>query len=533
MSNVTLAGAVLTGTNGVIAGALNWTSGYFALGSTLTVATNGTVILEGVTGNVYDVEGILTNAGTIELVSGNLRLNSGNVAGQGQLINLSGAVLDITTNVSIDDVNGDELLSNEGTVEKSGGTGISVISSMLNNNGLVEVLAGTLNLAGLGTGNGVFETGTRATLTLSGGYTANSGSQFVGSGINELTGGTLTLNGDVTGTDLVLGAGTCVLNGAVSNLTLAGASLGGNNGVISGLLTWSSGTLAIGSILTVATNGALVLDGVSGNSYTMYGILTNAGTFKLASGNLQLAGSCDGGFGEVVNLPDAIINLATNVSILGACGNELLINEGVLEKTGGTGTSTINPVFINSGLVKAVTGNLSLNGSYVFIGGELDCGISGPTNFGSIHFAGSAPLNGLGLNVYLENAFLPADGDSFAVVTYGSEAGAFATTNLPNIGSWQATYGSSAFTLTALSVRPNLIPSLYTNGEPDELPQLLLQFTGNTNVNYTVLASTNLALPFSNWTVLGAPLLLSSNLYLFIDSESPNIPTRFYIMRSP
>jgi Concanavalin A-like lectin/glucanases superfamily/Regulator of chromosome condensation (RCC1) repeat/Domain of unknown function (DUF5011) len=63
--------------------------------------------------------------------------------------------------------------------------------------------------------------------------------------------------------------------------------------------------------------------------------------------------------------------------------------------------------------------------------------------------------------------------------------------------------------------------------------QYALQFTGNTNAGYTVLATTNMAVPLEDWTVLGSAILTSNNLFQFIDTNSANVPDRFYMLRSP
>ena len=339
-SNLTLAGASLAGTNGVIAGLLTWTSGGIASGSTLTVGTNGLLVLAGNSAGDYDIYGTLTNAGTVRLVSGNLQL----WCNPGQLINLPGALVDITTNNTIDHGCGGELLVNYGTVRKSGGTGASTINCVLNNFGLIDVQTGTVNINGGDTANsvGVFQTEAGAALDFVNNFTANSGVQFTGAGTNLLTGGTFTLNGLVT----------------FSNLTLAGASLAGTNGVIAGLLTWTSGGIASGSTLTVGTNGLLVLAGNSAGDYTLYGILTNAGTVRLVSGNLQLW--CNPG--QLINLPGALVDITTNNSIDHGCGGELLVNYGTVRKSGGTGTSTINPVLNNFGLIDVQTGTVNIYG---------------------------------------------------------------------------------------------------------------------------------------------------------------------------
>jgi len=58
-------------------------------------------------------------------------------------------------------------------------------------------------------------------------------------------------------------------------------------------------------------------------------------------------------------------------------------------------------------------------------------------------------------------------------------------------------------------------------------------FTNATPVNFTVLASTNVALPTSNWTVLGSATVISPGVYQFTDALGTNFPQRFYRVRSP
>jgi hypothetical protein len=359
-------------------------------------------VLAGGNGNDYSMAGILTNAGTVQLLSGNLELST--YGGPGEFVNLSGALVDIELNVSIDSFNwsGNPLLVNYGTVEKTGGTGTSTISPMFDNFGALDVQTGTVSINGGGSGNGVFEADAGATLEFGGSYTANNGSQFIGVGTNLMSSGTFTLNGTITS----------------ANAVLAGASLAGTNGVIAGILTWTSGSIAGGSTLTIATNGVLVLAGGNGNDYSMAGILTNAGTVQLLSGNLEL--STYGGPGEFVNLSGALVDIASNVSIdsYNWSGSPLLVNYGTVEKTGGTGTSTINPNLDNSGLLDVQSGTVDLNGSHGLSGGTLNFGISSATNYGVVSLSGSAQLTG-SISANLEGMYVPGTGAWFWVVSFG------------------------------------------------------------------------------------------------------------------
>ena len=120
---------------------------------------------------------------------------------------------------------------------------------------------------------------------------------------------TVTLDASATVNSLALGgaSGQQTLANSSYTLTLNQASVINTNGVFSlgggamagtGLLTiqgqfmWNGGQINAGSVVTVATNGLLVLTG--GNGHTFYGILTNAGTIQLPNGggDLNLYGSC-------------------------------------------------------------------------------------------------------------------------------------------------------------------------------------------------------------------------------------------------
>ena len=60
-----------------------------------------------------------------------------------------------------------------------------------------------------------------------------------------------------------------------------------------------------------------------------------------------------------------------------------------------------------------------------------------------------------------------------------------------------------------------------------------LSFTNLSGLPFTVLGSTNVALPVAQWTVLGAPVENPPGRYQFTDSQATNNPTRFYRVRSP
>jgi hypothetical protein len=74
--------------------------------------------------------------------------------------------------------------------------------------------------------------------------------------------------------------------------------------------------------------------------------------------------------------------------------------------------------------------------------------------------------------------------------------------------------------------RPHLIPSRLTNGNYQ------ITFTNGSNAFFSVYSSTNVALPGTNWTLLGAPTQTTPGHYQFIDTHPTN-KFRAYRVSSP
>jgi hypothetical protein len=62
---------------------------------------------------------------------------------------------------------------------------------------------------------------------------------------------------------------------------------------------------------------------------------------------------------------------------------------------------------------------------------------------------------------------------------------------------------------------------------------LQLTFNAQPGQSYRVLASSNLGLPLSQWTVLTNLIFGPSGTATFIDSSTTNLPLRFYQIGSP
>jgi hypothetical protein len=58
-------------------------------------------------------------------------------------------------------------------------------------------------------------------------------------------------------------------------------------------------------------------------------------------------------------------------------------------------------------------------------------------------------------------------------------------------------------------------------------------FTGTPGASFIALATTNLSVNLSNWTLLGAPTEIAPGQFQFTDPQAPSHPQRFYRVRSP
>ena len=77
-------------------------------------------------------------------------------------------------------------------------------------------------------------------------------------------------------------------------------------------------------------------------------------------------------------------------------------------------------------------------------------------------------------------------------------------------------------------------PPLLTGLAKSECGSLQFAFTDSTpGVTFTVFTTTNLALPPSNWTVLGVPIEIAPGQFQFTDAQATNSPQRFYRVTSP
>ena len=222
------------------------------------------------------------------------------------------------------------------------------------------------------------------------------------------------------------------------------------------------------------------------------------------AGNLALAGGGGISSGGVVNLIQSTVSANTAGNFAGGFHN------------GGT-------LFIYNSIVAG--NSLIVQGGSV----DLDSTYNGVMN----QIGGSVQLAGLGYYGGATPTMPPLPGSS--LINAGDST--FAPYSTDQRG-FSRTVGGQA-DLGAVEVQspatfPPVLGNITRSGGGSGASALQFTFTNTPHADFTVLTSTNLALPLANWTVLGEVMQVSPGRYEFTDPQAAtNHPGRFYRIRSP
>jgi hypothetical protein len=489
-TNVQMVGGSLTGTN-VFTNGFNWAGGDWNTASPVTITPNTLLLL--MTGTTHQMANtILTNNGTVAW-------SGGGIAGggiPGTLIYNNG-LWDSQEDLGMYGGYGGNsiVFNNAGTFRKSAGTGQTVFGFngvFLNNTGNLDAQTGVIALDA----GGNFTGGTATNLA----------------GIVQLAGGMFNINGTITTT----------------NVQMVGGSLTGTNVFTNGF-NWAGGDWNTASPVTIAPNTLLLMTG--GGYHAMENtLLTNNGTVAWSAGDIT-----GGGAPGTLIYNNGLWDSQGDLGMYGGYGGNSIVfnNAGTFRKSAGTGQTVFayNGVFLNNtGNLDAQTGVIALASGGNFTGGTLNFGLNSSNNYGQISFSGAMALTGT-VSANLNNGFIPAASNSFSVLSYGSETGSFSSTVLPPGSVWTSLYGATTYTITVVSNLPagpiNNLVAKWQSG------QALLQFSGASNASYTVLSTTNLTVPRTNWNTLGQAAQQSGGIFQYLDNQTPGYPQRFYQIRSP
>ncbi|MBI4693232.1 MAG: hypothetical protein HY749_04345, partial [Gammaproteobacteria bacterium] len=381
-----------------LSGLGTWSGGNLGTGTgTFDVLSGGE--LDVTTAGLKNVNGgytlATTGTGVLKLVSGGFSLAGGTVTNAG--------TLDFVSDWSIAANGGTNLLTNTGTMLKSGGPTYSAIGVPIADvNGTWSASSGAFGLDGGGTGAGTFAIASNAVDFRSGTFTLNS---LVNAANWWISGGNMTINGTASvpgGTTLKLSAGSLGGSGAI---TVGGIALwdGGNfGGGIGSLTTTGGGTLTVGTPAALKN----VIGGYTLATTSTGNLVVNA-NFSLAGGNVVNAGTLD---------------LAGDFGIAPNGGTNSLANSGTILKSAGTGTSALGvPVTSNTGTIRIETGTIAATGANAANAGVIDVwngavfqtsGSFGNGPAGTLRGSGTVDV-GLG-NTLTNNGTLAPDSDLVA-----------------------------------------------------------------------------------------------------------------------
>lgn len=350
------------------------------------------------------------------------------------------------------------------------------------------------------TGNGTNAVTLNAINTHTGGTILNAGGLTLGnaSGLGS-TNGALTVNGgtlDLGDFSPTIGAVT-INGGVLQNGTLIAASFSANNPNSAGVSAVLAGVSA-----TLAKNGPGNLALTAPNTY--------GGVTTVNAGTLNLLGSISG--------PVAIVGgtLCGNGAIGGAVTNQ---SGGSLAP--GLGISSIGTLIINNSLTLQ-PGSTTL----IKIGKNGDSMVSDAV-------AGITTLScGGTLIVTNISANPPTAGDTFQIFSATNYSGSFSNVMLPALGAnlyWTnnlAVNGTLSVVLGTVNPKPGQIS---LSGE-----NLILTGSGGAaGYGFSILSSTNLALPFTNWSLAATGACDGNGNFVVSNGLPVSGPGQFYRIRIP
>ena len=289
-------------------------------------------------------------------------------------------------------------------------------------------------------------------------------------------------------------------------------------------LTLSSTVSGLAGSLTKIETGTLMLSGAisyGGDTTVNVGTLALLGSSSLAnSPHIVLGGSA---ILDVSARTDGTLTIPANRTLFG----NGRINGSLQVNAGGTVSPGNDLLGVPIGAL-VVTNVVTLSGTNVMQTDKSSLTNDVIQGAASIAFGGRLVISDV-------SAVAFADGDVFKLFDAGSYSGSFTIEPAtPGAGLfWDASELTSSGALKVVSTPPPPVPpviaSVTRNGN-----NLVLGGSGGTpNGPYTVLTSTNLALPLASWTVTGTANFDDAGNCSFSALAEPATSQRFYLLRVP
>lgn len=400
---------------------------------------------------------------------------------------------------------------------------------------------------GLGAGGALFSTGNNVNLTGST-FSGNSASTFASDVYWPLLVTTLADNGPRSLRDII---GSCSTGDRV---TFAPELSGGT-------ILLTSGQIAINNGITVdasALPGGIAINGNHASRVFQIGIGVTAVLNSLTITNGIDVGAGNEGGGGILNYGNLTLNnctLAGNSAASSWGGGGILgynysltLNQCTLAGNsaayyGGGIISHGTTVMLNqctvSGNAAGQAGGGIFNGGSSTINNSIVAGNTAPTSaniYGSVSQVGNNLVSGAPLLAPLGNYGGPTPTMPPLCNSPALDAGSDAITNsFPTDQRGFARQSGAHVDIGAVEAQIAL-------GNPPQLCEATrlgggsfqFAFTNNTpGATFTVFTTTNITLPFSNWTMLGVPFQSPPGRFQFCDEQATNCPQRFYRVTSP
>ena len=440
-------------------------------------------------------------------------------------------------------LNGGTVVANGTFAMDNGGANLRPFNLLGNGGGLAATAGNTLTIDGLigsATGTGPLVIGIPASSA-----NGNVAGLLPGTGAGtanptpvHATGTVVLTNANYYTGGTVLQTGTLNINGIYA---LGGGNYGGltfNGGTLQYVTNFpgnngSSDLTSIGTAgITLAAGGGTI--DLNGNFVTYAGSIGNGGNGSLlvkssvTNGMLILLGANNYTGSTTITNATLLANNASGSAT--GTGNLTMQSGGVLEGSGSLGGS----VTVAAGATFAPgnpLGTLTIGGNLTLAGGSktfIRVQHSPLTN--NAASVGGTLTQGGALTVTNSGGTAFIAGDSFKVLGAAAYAGTFSSLSLPSLSSglfWSTTRLAVDGTLGVVSSNAPAVNSVsLSNGN------LVLQGTNGTpNWYYTVLSSTNLALPLAQWTVTITNFFDGSGHFTWTNTGSSSGPRQFYLIR--
>jgi fibronectin-binding autotransporter adhesin len=293
----------------------------------------------------------MENTKTAFQATNNAYLGNG-TSGTATFNNDAGAIYDISADASLY-VNGATQFNNSGTLQKSGGVGNTYFDPQISSTGSIYIRSGVMYFRGGGTIGGSAYGGGTLQLGGSKAWTISAGTSVTAAYWNLVdSGSSLTLGGSLTYANTFYQSGSTTIAPNGQTLTLKKAGLHGN----------TSGT---GTILG---SGFLSLDGLTING----SVTVENASSAVVSGSMYV--SSDGSSASQLKNDSGATLSITNDSDIYISGNGTITNAGTFQKTGGIGTSYVDPNLSNTGTISVVSGTLYFRGTDTYTGSIIGGG---------------------------------------------------------------------------------------------------------------------------------------------------------------